>query len=132
MDGGWNVVLSFLPEDWRALARETGALKGLRKDKSVDALLRTLLLHLACGHSLRETVVRARKVNLADLSDVALLKRLRKSKARQSPSWTGPYRALDDGSGAVFIAAPRSRDRRSQCRCCGTLPCFASRPQARA
>ena len=81
MDGGWNVVLSFLPEDWRALARETGALKGLRKDKSVDALLRTLLLHLACGHSLRETVVRARKANLADLSDVTLLKRLRKSKA---------------------------------------------------
>ena len=79
MNEDWEVVLSFLPEDWQELARETGALKGLRKDKSVDALLRTLLLHLACGHSLRETVVRARKANLADLSDVALLKRLRKS-----------------------------------------------------
>ena len=79
MNEDWDVVLSFLPEDWQDLARETGALKGLRKDKSVDALLRTLLLHLACGHSLRETVVRARKANLADLSDVALLKRLRKS-----------------------------------------------------
>ena len=79
MDEEWEVVSSFLPEGWRELARETGALKGLRKDKSVDALLRTLLLHLACGHSLRETVVRARKANLADLSDVALLKRLRKS-----------------------------------------------------
>ncbi len=66
-------------EDWQELARETGALKRLRKDKSVDALLRILLLHLACGHSLRETVVRARKATLADLSDVALLKRLRKS-----------------------------------------------------
>ena len=79
MNEDWDVVLSFLPEGWQELARETGALKGLRKDKSVDALLRTLLLHLACGHSLRETVVRARKANLADLSDVALLKRLRKS-----------------------------------------------------
>ena len=79
MNEDWEVVLSFLPEDWQELARETGALKGLRKDKSVDALLRTLLLHLACGHSLRETVVRARKADLADLSDVALLKRLRKS-----------------------------------------------------
>ena len=79
MDEDWAVVLSFLPADWRELARATGALKGLRKDKSVDALLRTLLLHLACGHSLRETVVRARKAKLADLSDVALLKRLRKS-----------------------------------------------------
>ena len=54
MDEEWEVVSSFLPEGWRELARETGALKGLRKDKSVDALLRTLLLHLACGHSLRE------------------------------------------------------------------------------
>ena len=79
MDEDWDVVLSFLPEGWRDLARETGALKGLRKDKSPDALLRTLLLHLACGHSLRETVVRARQAKLADLSDVALLKRLRKS-----------------------------------------------------
>ena len=47
MNEDWDVVLSFLPEDWQELARETGALKGLRKDKSVDALLRTLLLHLA-------------------------------------------------------------------------------------
>jgi len=81
MDEDWSVLLWFLPDRWRDLARETGALKGLRKDKSVDALLRVLLLHLACGHSLRETVVRARKAQLADLSDVALLKRLRKSGA---------------------------------------------------
>ena len=72
-----NQVLSFLPQDWRELARDTGALKGLRKDKAVDNLLRTLLLHLGCGHSLREKVVRARQVYLADLSDVALLKRLK-------------------------------------------------------
>ena len=63
-----------------SLAQDTGALKGLRKDKTVDNLLRTLLLHLGCGHSLRETVVRARQAHLADLSDVALLKRLKKSK----------------------------------------------------
>ena len=80
MNEDWELLVSFLPEDWRTLADDTGALKGLRKDKSVENLLRTLLLHLGCGHSLRETVVRARKANLADLSDVALLKRLRKSK----------------------------------------------------
>ena len=79
MDEDWDVVASFLPEGWRELAETTGALKGLRKDKSAEALLRTLLLHLACGHSLRETVVRAREAKLAELSDVALLKRLRKS-----------------------------------------------------
>ena len=57
-----------------------GSLKGLRKDKSAENLLRTLLIHLGCGHSLRETVARARQASLADLSDVALLKRLRKSR----------------------------------------------------
>ena len=39
----------------------------------MDNLLRTLLLHLGCGHSLRETAVRARQAQLADLADVALL-----------------------------------------------------------
>lgn len=76
----WEVLLSFLPENWKTLAVETGALRGLRKDKSAEALLRTLLIHLGCGHSLRETVVRARQAEIADLSDVALLKRLRKSR----------------------------------------------------
>ena len=80
MDEDWAVLVSFLPPGWRELARHTRALKGLRKDKSAEKLLRVLLLHLGCGHSLRETVVRARKAKLAQLSDVALLKRLRKSR----------------------------------------------------
>ena len=80
MDEDWELLVSFLPSDWRELAEGAGALKGLRKYKSVDNLLRTLLIHLGCGDSLRETVVRARQANLADLSDVALLKRLRKTK----------------------------------------------------
>ena len=76
----WDLLLSFFPRNWEELAVETGALKGLRKDKSPENLLRTLLLHVGCGHSLRETVVRARQASLASLSDVALLKRLRKSR----------------------------------------------------
>ena len=76
----WDLLLSFFPRNWQELAVETGALKGLRKDKSPEKLLRTLLLHLGCGHSLRETAVRARQASLANLSDVALLKRLRKSR----------------------------------------------------
>ena len=80
VDEDWALLSSFLPYNWQELAADTGALKGLRKDKSVENLLRTLLIHLGCGHSLRETVVRARQANLADLSDVALLKRLKKSK----------------------------------------------------
>ncbi len=80
MDEDWKVLRSFFPSDWRELALQTNALKGLRKDKSEENLLRTLLIHLGCGYSLRETVVRARRAGLADLTDVALLKRLRKCK----------------------------------------------------
>ena len=80
MDEDWPLLLSMMPSGWQELARETQALKGLRQDKDAEACLRILLLHLACGYSLRETAMRARKTHLADLSDVALLKRLRKSK----------------------------------------------------
>lgn len=80
LDEDWKLLTSFFPDNWRQLATTTNALKGLRKDKSEENLLRTLLMHFADGYSLRETVVRARQVHLADISDVALLKRLRKSK----------------------------------------------------
>jgi hypothetical protein len=49
----------------------------LRSFDSAEAILRTLLLHVARGYSLRETVVRAKAAGLASVSDVALLKRLR-------------------------------------------------------
>jgi hypothetical protein len=80
MDEDWDVLVSLFPAGWRESARETNALKGLRKHKSEEDLLRTLLIHLATGCSLRETVVRAREAHLAEMSDVALLKRLRKCK----------------------------------------------------
>ena len=81
MQEDWDLLVSFLPANWQALAAETGALKGLRKNKSVESLLRVLLLHLDCGHSLIETAVRARQEGLAELSSVALWHRLRKSQA---------------------------------------------------
>lgn len=80
MDEDWRVFMSFLPATWKELARSSGALKGLRQDKSPENLLRILLLHVACGYSLRETATRARLAGIANLSDVALLKRLRKSQ----------------------------------------------------
>jgi len=80
MTEDWPVLLSFFPDDWVELASTTNALRGLRKDKAAEDYLRTLLLHIGCGYSLRETVVRAKLSNLADISDVALIKRLRKAK----------------------------------------------------
>ena len=80
IDEDWNTLMAFFPKTWRDLALKTNALKGLRKDKCEEALLHTLMLHFGCGYSLRETVVKAHQANIASLSDVALLKRIRKSK----------------------------------------------------
>ena len=80
MSEDWSLLLSFFPSNWIELAGQTGALKKLRKDKDVENFLRTLLLHIGCGYSLRETVTRAKLAGLADISDVALLGRLKKAK----------------------------------------------------
>ena len=61
MDEDWPLLLSMMPSGWQELARETHALKGLRRDKEAGTCLRILLLHLACGYSLRETAIRARE-----------------------------------------------------------------------
>lgn len=74
----WQVLLSFLPESWQSLAKETGALLRSRKF-TPDNLLRSLLIHLADGCSLRETSVRSEQGAIAKVSDVALLKRLNAS-----------------------------------------------------
>ena len=75
----WALLKSFLPANWQELAASTGALKGLRKDKSAENLLRVLLLHLGCGHSLQETALRARRARLAELTAAAVWNRLQKS-----------------------------------------------------
>ncbi|MDE0123662.1 MAG: hypothetical protein OXN97_03695 [Bryobacterales bacterium] len=59
------MLLSFFPDKREDLAAETGALKGLRKDRSPENLLCTLLLRLGCGQPLCETVLRTRQTGLA-------------------------------------------------------------------
>src|ERR1017187_5493494 len=73
----WQVLLGLFPGDWRELGRSSGAVRRLRGFPSLDALLRTLLLHVGCGRSLRETAVQAKLAGLAAVSDVTLLNRLR-------------------------------------------------------
>jgi hypothetical protein len=65
---------------WEQQAVLTGALERLRGFPSASHLLRVLLLHVGKGYSLRETAVKARQGGLADVSDVALLNRLRKAE----------------------------------------------------
>ncbi|MCC7565501.1 MAG: IS4 family transposase [Methanomicrobiaceae archaeon] len=78
-DENWKLLLQFLPEGWEQQAQELGAIVRRRKILSAERLLRILLIHLADGCSMRETVVRAREADLADISDVALFKRLKAS-----------------------------------------------------
>src|ERR1019366_3473022 len=76
-----SVLTGLFPGGWREEAMHSGAVERLRGFPSVDALLRTLLLHVGGGFSLRETAVRAKLAEWADVSDVALLKRLRNSES---------------------------------------------------
>ncbi len=75
----WEDFLKCFPNNWREIAVASQVLKGQRKDKEPDKLMRLLMLHLLCGYSLRETSTIAAEAGIASLSDVALLKRLRKS-----------------------------------------------------
>jgi hypothetical protein len=79
-DENWQVLVSLFPPDWEEQARNTHAIWRQRGITDPGVLLRTFLLHVAKGYSLRETAVRARKSGLAAISDVGLLKRLRRSE----------------------------------------------------
>src|ERR1022692_2279094 len=76
-DEDWEVLTGLFPNGWREEAGRTGAVERLRGFSSAEMLLRTLLLHVGSGFSLRETALRAKLAEWADVSDVSLLKRLR-------------------------------------------------------
>jgi hypothetical protein len=80
MDEDWNLLKSFFPKNWKKIGIQAGAMTRMRGFKTPENLIRTLLIHLSCGHSLRETVVRAKAAKIANISDVALLKRLQGCK----------------------------------------------------
>lgn len=76
-DEDWETLVSFLPEDWREKGKELGAFKReLRSFQNSEAVLRSLLIHLIDGCSLRETATRIRVGGIATVTDVALLHRL--------------------------------------------------------
>jgi hypothetical protein len=77
MTSDWDVVVRLLPANWASEARELKALRRTRGIADAETLLRVLLIHLAGGCSLKETVLRAREAGWCSISAVALLKRLR-------------------------------------------------------
>lgn len=72
-----TTCFSFRPVGWQAQAKALGALRRCRKIPDAETLLRVCLIHLADGCSLRDTVLRARRGHIVELSDVALMDRLR-------------------------------------------------------
>jgi hypothetical protein len=82
----WKSLLSRLPRgfDLEKTLRESKALVRRRGIASAEALLRLILVYSLCGLSLRATAAWAQAQGVAQVSDVALLKRLRKAS-----SWMG-------------------------------------------
>jgi hypothetical protein len=76
----WQVLLQLFPPNWESLARSTGAVTRLRGFNSVEDLLRSLLLHVGSGLSLRETAVHAKLAGIAEVSDVTLMTRLQQAE----------------------------------------------------
>lgn len=120
----WKSLLKMLPADFdlETTSRQSGALKRRRAVSSAETLLRLALVWGLGGLSLRATAAWAEMQQLAKLSDVALLKRL-----RQAAPWLGQLlaatlglrleRAALEGSGvqrlrivdATTVSRPGSR-----------------------
>lgn len=75
--GQWEILRRFLPEDLDSSARAAGAMRRKRGQvQHGEDLLRLLLMHIAGGLSLEQTVARAEAQGLPKLNAMALHKRL--------------------------------------------------------
>lgn len=72
----WDIIREWLPEDLDGLARQHRFFQRRRGLTDAERWLRLILMHVAGGLSLEQTVVRAKELGLAAISGVALFKRL--------------------------------------------------------
>lgn len=75
----WNVIEALLPAGWKQAARDLRAFQRARYMMDPAVLLRLLLFHAVNDGGLRETVAQAGASGIVQMSQVALLKRLRTS-----------------------------------------------------
>jgi hypothetical protein len=73
----WDILATWLPTNLDTLAREHGFMRRARGLQEPARWLRLFLMHVGGGLSLKQTVTRASELGLADVSSVALFKRLR-------------------------------------------------------
>lgn len=77
----WSILRSWLPEQLDERARKHGFLQRERGLTDSERWLRLILMHVAGGLSLEQAAMRARELDLAQVSGVALFKRLRNAEA---------------------------------------------------
>jgi hypothetical protein len=76
----WEILRAWLPPDLLERARAKGFLRRARGLMDAELWLRLILMHVAGGLSLEQTVLRAGELGWAKLSAVALFKRLRQAQ----------------------------------------------------
>ncbi|HEX3625436.1 MAG TPA: IS4 family transposase [Verrucomicrobiae bacterium] len=76
----WEILRGWLPRDLDQRAHSTGFMQRARGLQDAERWLRLILMHVAGGLSLQQTAVRARELGLAQITGVALFKRLRKAE----------------------------------------------------
>jgi hypothetical protein len=76
----WETLREWLPADLDARARQHHFFRRARGLTDGECWLRLILMHVAGGLSLEQTAVRARELGLAEISGVALFKRLRQAE----------------------------------------------------
>lgn len=82
VDEQWVQLRSRLPDDLEESARRFGVFQRKREIRSAEDLLRLALIYSACDESLRATALHANALGIGDMSDVAVLYRL-----RELPGW---------------------------------------------
>lgn len=76
----WSILKDWLPADLEVSARECGFIRRSSGRASAETWLRMILMHVVGGLSLEQTALRAGELGWADLSAVALFKRLRSAQ----------------------------------------------------
>lgn len=76
----WEILRQWLPEDLQSQARQCGFLQRDRGIYDAELWLRLILMHVAGGLSLEQTAVRAKELGWAEVSAVAIFKRLSKAE----------------------------------------------------
>jgi hypothetical protein len=77
---GWAIIRSWLPVELNESAKRKGLWKRAEGLQDAECWLRLILMHVAGGLSLEQTVVRAKEWGWAEISAVALFKRLSRAQ----------------------------------------------------